>query len=255
MKPRRYGWKRDHPDHRDRLFGVSAHVMQALPRQVDLRVKCPDLYNQIDTQSCTGQATKFLIHFDRGVENPGKDIETMEPSALFQYYNGRLLDGSEDMDGGCQIRNVMKSMNEHGYCDEELWPFDPDKICVKPSVQAYEQAAKRNIVDYRRVGQSADLIRAALASERPVVCGISIYDSFESDTVAGSGEVPMPGDKESFLGGHAIALVGYDDDAQFFTFRNSWGIGWGDKGYGFLKYGFVLCPDLAADFWVIKAVP
>lgn len=255
MRARRYGWKRDHPDHRDRLFGVAAHIMQALPRQVDLRVKCPDPYNQLDTQTCTGQATKLAIHFDRGVENPGVDIESLEPSSLFQYYNGRTLDDSQDLDGGCQIRNVMKAMNQSGYCDEALWPFDPDKVCVKPPPEAYEQGSHRDIVDYRRVAQSMDLICAALASERPVICGISLYDSFESDTVMTSGEIPMPNGKESFLGGHAIVLVGYNKDLRIFIFRNSWGIGWGDKGYGYLPEIYVVNPDLAADFWTIRTVP
>jgi C1A family cysteine protease len=255
MMKRKYGWKRDHPDHRDRVYGVAAHVMQTLPRKVDLRVKCPDLYNQADSNTCTGQSTGFAIHYDRGIESPGVDIESLQPSALFPYYNGRTLDHSEDMDGGCQIRNVMKGLNKYGYCDEELWPFDLDKICVRPATAAYEQASHRDIVDYRRVGQSADLIRAALASERPVIFGISIYTSFESDQVATSGEIPMPGSKESFLGGHAIAAVGYDDDLQLVIFRNSWGIGWGDRGYGYLPYRLVFDPNLAADFWTVKTVP
>lgn len=32
------------------------------------------------------------------------------------------------------------------------------------------------------------------------------------------------------------------------TTRNSWGVGWGDKGYGWLPYEYVL-NKLAVDFW------
>ncbi|HLG96380.1 MAG TPA: hypothetical protein VKX49_08720 [Bryobacteraceae bacterium] len=43
----------------------------------------------------------------------------------------------------------------------------------------------------------------------------------------------------------------YDDAKQLFTFRNSWGSSWGDQGYGYLPYAYVLDPSLASDFWVI----
>ena len=50
--------------------------------------------------------------------------------------------------------------------------------------------------------------------------------------------------------GHAVNIIGYDDKAEEFIMRNSWGILWGDKGIfrmkyeDFIKYSF--------DWWVIK---
>ena len=56
------------------------------------------------------------------------------------------------------------------------------------------------------------------------------------------------------LGGHAIVIVGYDEEKRLFTFRNSWGEDWGDKGYGYLPYDYVCDKDLASDFWVITKI-
>jgi C1A family cysteine protease len=38
------------------------------------------------------------------------------------------------------------------------------------------------------------------------------------------------------LGGHAITLVGWDDQDQAWIVRNSWGEGWGEEGYFRIAY-------------------
>ena len=64
----------------------------------------------------------------------------------------------------------------------------------------------------------------------------------------------MPKAKEKNLGGHAILAVGYSDKTKRFIVRNSWGAGWGMKGYFTLPYAYVLSENLADDFWTIKMV-
>jgi C1A family cysteine protease len=48
--------------------------------------------------------------------------------------------------------------------------------------------------------------------------------------------------------------VGYDDAKQVYIIRNSWGAGWGDKGYFYMSYAYMHNPDLASDFWTIRKV-
>jgi C1A family cysteine protease len=57
--------------------------------------------------------------------------------------------------------------------------------------------------------------------------------------------------KEQLLGGHAILLIGYDDKTKVFKFQNSWGVGWGDKGYGYIPYDYVLDNNLAFDLCTV----
>jgi C1A family cysteine protease len=115
-------------------------------------------------------------------------------------------------------------------------------------------------MNFAQVSQNLAAIKQAL-TQRPVVAGIMLYDSFESDTVASTGTVNLPTPQESLLGGHAVALVGYDDrpivngrtnpNYQRFTVRNSWGPTWGQSGYFTIPYSYVLNPNLAMDFWTV----
>jgi C1A family cysteine protease len=64
----------------------------------------------------------------------------------------------------------------------------------------------------------------------------------------------MPKPNEQLEGGHAVLAVGYDDVNQWFIVRNSWGTGWGMKGYFTLPYSYLLDQNLSDDFWTIRVV-
>ena len=82
----------------------------------------------------------------------------------------------------------------------------------------------------------------------------AVYQSFESETVAKTGVVPMPSSHEQVLGGHCVVAVGYDDGKRQFTIGNSWGTGWGLNGYCLMPYEYPINPRLASDFWTIRSV-
>jgi C1A family cysteine protease len=104
------------------------------------------------------------------------------------------------------------------------------------------------------VTQSASQLKGCLASGRPFVFGFTVYDGFESDTVAQTGILQMPQSSEKVVGGHAVVGVGYDDSTQRFLVRNSWGTDWGQNGYFTMPYAYLTDDNLAADIWEIKLV-
>jgi C1A family cysteine protease len=99
-------------------------------------------------------------------------------------------------------------------------------------------------------------LKSVLAQGFPIVCGISVYESFESAYVAQTGIVPMPGPNENLLGGHCVDIVGYSDNSKTFIMRNSWGLGWGLNGSGYftIPYAYLTNINLASDFWVVTQV-
>jgi len=72
--------------------------------------------------------------------------------------------------------------------------------------------------------------------------------------VAGTGTAPMPSRGEKMLGGHAVLAVGYDEARQRFLIMNSWGTGWGLKGYFTLPYPYLTDSRLADDFWTVRLI-
>jgi C1A family cysteine protease len=97
--------------------------------------------------------------------------------------------------------------------------------------------------------------KGCLAEGKPFVFGFTVYTSFMSDEVNSTGVVPMPDTwKDRVLGGHAVLCVGYDDDQSQFIVRNSWDEDWGNNGYFYMPYAYLLNDSLSDDFWVIAWV-
>jgi C1A family cysteine protease len=109
-------------------------------------------------------------------------------------------------------------------------------------------------IGYQAVDQNLADMKGCLSSGYPFVFGFTVYESFESDAVSETGNVPMPGADEAMKGGHAVLAVGYDDKDNVFICRNSWGAEWGEAGYFYMPYAYLLDSNLSADFWTIRVV-
>jgi C1A family cysteine protease len=244
-----YGWMPDVPDHRDLVYAAAR--ITTLPPSVDLRPGCPPVYDQGQLGSCTANAIAAAIQFEQMRQ---KEPKPFAPSRLFIYYNERVMERSVGQDAGAQIRDGMKSVNHVGACPETDWPYVITKFAQKPSTRAFKDARLGKALSYQRVVQTLDQMKGCLASGLPIVLGISVYESFESQQVAKSGIVPMPANSEKLLGGHAILAVGYNDAEQRFVMRNSWGTSWGMQGYFTIPYAYLTDSNLCDDLWMIQMV-
>jgi len=248
----RYSGLPDIPDQRDHLYEAPVAQLKKLPPKVDLRAQCSKLvYDQGQLGSCTGNAIACAIQFERLKQKLKPDFL---PSRLFIYYNEHAMEDAIDSDSGAQIRNGIKSVAQLGDCPESEWPYVIEKIATKPTAACYREALKYKAVLYQRVAQTVNQIKGCLASLYPFVFGFSVYESFESPQVAQTDVAPMPASSERQMGGHAVIAVGHDDAQQRFVVRNSWGNGWGMKGYFTLLYAYLADGDLAADFWTVQVI-
>jgi len=245
--PRKYGWVPDLPDHRDHKYSAPAPPGK-LPPKVDLHGLCPPVYDQGDLGSCTANALAAGVDYERRKQN----LPLLSPSRLFIYYNERVLENSVSSDSGATLRDGMKTIAAQGVCAEPLWPYDPAKFADHPNAACYTVARRHRTLAYSAVAQDVTQMKGCLASGYPFVFGFTVYESFESDAVAKTGKVPMPGADESAIGGHAVLAVGYSDASQRFLVRNSWGPAWGINGYFTIPYAYLANPDLADDFWTIR---
>ena len=247
---KKYSWVRDLPDYRD--FKYSPTVSgTSLPVSVDLRNTCPPVLDQGQLGSCTANSIANAFYFD---ELKQKESSAFLPSRLFIYYNERVLEGTVKQDSGAQIRDGFKTIATQGVVSEKSWSYIISKFKTKPSATLYKNALKTKAISYHSVAQNLIDMKSCLSEGFPIVIGFSVYSSFESNSVAQSGIVPMPSKSEQLLGGHAVLVVGYDDNTQRFLVQNSWGTSWGQSGFFTIPYAYLTNPNLASDFWTLRTV-
>jgi C1A family cysteine protease len=268
----RMGWLRDLPDFRD-LHTESPAIAAVLkrsrplkaaaakaPKAVDLRQWCPPVEDQGDLGSCTANAGVALLeYFER--RTTGKHLDA---SRLFLYKTSRNLLGWTG-DDGAFLRTTMKAMVLFGIPPEQYWKYKEAKFNDEPPAFCYSFAQNYKAISYYRLDPPGTAlpqvlvnIKKSLAAGLPSMFGFSVYSSFPA---IGDGrvDIPFPNPNETTDDGHAVVAVGYDDARKIGTetgallIRNSWGTEWGDKGYGWLPYAYVL-RGLADDFWsLVKA--
>jgi C1A family cysteine protease len=226
---------------------VPTMTLAQLPPSIDLSASLPPVLNQVSLGSCTAHGVTEALRYNM-IDNGDPDVPL---SRLQMYYDSRAMEGSIASDAGAQIHDVIK-VAAKGVGREDLWPYDLTKWGDQPPAAVYADAIKHEAMEYRGVDVDPLAIKTALFTGRPVIIGITVYESFESDPVTATGIVPMPGN-ENIVGGHCMLCWGYGQKSGYFSVRNSWGADWGDGGNCYLPEGYMGSPDYASDLWVISS--
>jgi C1A family cysteine protease len=245
------GWKPDLPDARDHYYSTSSRFLAALPSKVDLRNQCPPIFDQGHLGSCTANGGGSMWQFI--AEKTGR--QSFIPSRLFLYYNTRLIEGTQDWDSGAYLRDTLKSLVGDGICPDTIWSYEDNtpKFTQRPADLCYVEGEQHQTLSYQRVLQNMQQIKGCLAEGYPFVFGFTVYESFSS--ISNDGIMPIPDfSAERTIGGHAVMVVGYDDEKQMVIIRNSWSEDWGDQGYFYMPYSYLLNNNLCDDFWTIRIV-
>ena len=231
---------------------TTATVMAAsrLPPSVDLRPLMPPVLTQGDLGACASNAgsnaLRFLLNKERQI--------VFQPSRLYLYYNTRVNveHGSPMIDSGVTIRDLCKAIQQYHACSETIWPYDISRFTIAPPLEAYKNAELHHHVQYRSVPQNLTALKSVLAGGYPILFGVVVYDSFESDYSMETGTVRLLSHTDKILGGHALLMCGYCDQTQCFLCQNSWGTDVGEKGFFTIPYTYITTPSLAFDFWTIS---
>lgn len=237
----------------------------ALPASVDLRAWCSPIENQFNLGSCTAHAGVGMIeYYERRAF--GKHIDA---SRLFLYKATRNLMNATG-DTGAFLRTTMEALVLFGIPPEDYWPYVVVNYDIEPTAFLYSFGQNYQALNYYRLDPSGTAkpallatIKANLTAGLPSMFGFTVYSSYTQASVANKGAIPYPTPKDKIVGGHAIMAVGFNDTLKIknatagsaattgaLLIRNSWGTGWGDGGYGWLPYAYVL-NGLATDWWAL----
>ena len=217
-------------------------------KTIDLRSQCPDIYNQGHLGSCTANALAFGYEYTKLIQHDKKEFM---PSRLFIYYNERVLENTVSTDSGASLYDGIKTLKNIGVCPESQWKYDISTFTIKPNPECYDIAKLHQINVFYAIRQELTQLKASLIQGFPFVFGFIVYSNFEKSSVKNTGIMEMPTEDDIVVGGHAVAAVGFNDKQQHFIIRNSWGTGWGNNGYFYMPYEFILNPQYASDFWCI----
>lgn len=223
-----------------------------LPAGVNLAPLMPPVRDQGERGTCLSFSTCAVREF-LAPEHP-------DLSEQFFYWACKTAGAQAgNGDEGATIPMALGALAALGVCLEATWPYDPNP-CVPEEGPTPSQAAlaeaRRYIWDAgRQILCRVETLKRILAGAdgapaQPAVIGVMVFDSsFFSPDVFRTGRITIPFQGEPGTGGHALCVVGYQDDAAspgggYLIVRNSWGTRWATHGeygagYGLMPYAYL----------------
>lgn len=224
------------------------HTDQPAERRLDLRPLLPPVRDQ----GMRGTCLAFALTAAHELARTGGRHVTEDLSEEALYWGCKQIDG--DMAAGSEWTSAASALERWGQPAEHVWPYNgaPEAEGVAPPAGALDVSLCHR-ARLEAVDATVDEIKRWLRQGLPVALGIWLSRGFFTPV---GGRIPVPGPGELLHEGHAVLVVGYDDgpipDAGVLIIRNSWGIGWGDAGYGYLPYAYL---ETGAEAWVIEPQP
>lgn len=222
-----------------------ALIAAALAAKVDLSAGLPPVGLQTGN-SCTGWSVGYYFKTQQEWAEHGWDLA--DPGHQFSptfIYN--LLDSG--VDAGVDLFDALELMWSHGCATVSRMPSDAH-YTDWPSETAFDSASlyrcQQSGYPWFSFGSDAGILAAKqlLSENKCVVFNISVFHNF--DVINSYDTTYCAADSSGTnRGGHNLCIVGYDDNKTThdgkgaFRCVNSWGTGWGNKGYWWLSYQIV----------------
>lgn len=210
---------------------INSKFKASLPSRVDLSPYFPIPGNQEQQGSCTAWAVGYAAKSYEEKIEMGWAYQTntlFSPAWIYNQINGGV-------DQGSYIHDALALLVNKGAATLARMPYNASNYWTQPSASAISEAAKYKAASWVRLTNQSD-IKDKLAKGLPVIIGIDIYPSFLR--LSGANSVYVPSISEVSQGGHAVTIVGYDDNQYGGAYKviNSWGTNWGSAGYFWLPY-------------------
>jgi len=196
--------------------------------------------------ACTGFGLAAVVNYlrwsrTRFAKDGARKAPQPKVSPRMLYHLARFYDEwpGEDYDGS-SCRGALKGWHRHGVCEDRLWPYRKktgEVVFIEPTDGWDTNATQCPIGVYYRIDKSSVVdMQAAICEVGAIYCSGNVHNGWFASPFPKRGGIACieaPAGTEN-SGGHAFALVGYNRFG--FVVQNSWGPGWGTKGFAILPY-------------------
>jgi C1A family cysteine protease len=183
--------------------------------------------------SCVAFAVGYLGSTYMIKANKNYTAEARSPEYL---YNSVKPNG--DCGSGSNIAMALNFLKDKGVCGWSRMPYSDRNGCsTKPNAQQQAFGLYGRLTNWKTIEKSVSNIKIVINSGLPLIVGMNLYQSFYDQTM----KFPYIYKSKSgnYIGGHAFAIVGYDDNKQAFICQNSWGTWNHDKGFFYISYNLI----------------
>lgn len=241
--------------------------LQATPSAVDnsLSIYFPPIRSQGQQGSCSAWAATYYYNTytqarDEGwTVSGGDNAYICSPAFIYNQIN-------DGVDSGSNLVEAMARLGRNGACSWLLMPYSSSDYTSWPSEAAWTDALKRRTMNCYAIGSETagttdaemEAIKQRLANGEIMVTSTDVYSNFYytyPTATTGINNAVLYANSGSYLGGHALTVVGYDDNKSYsdgtgtkygaFLIANSWGSSWGtynsgatSKGYMWVAYDY-----------------
>jgi hypothetical protein len=201
------------------------------------RMATPPVGNQGAEGSCVSWdeaygAMSVETYYRTGATSFSYSSNIFSPEYNYDY--AKLFDCS----GGTSMTTALDVMVNKGSCTWSTLPYSDQNGCDVSIASPYDAQASANKIPRYSKLQTTDItgIKTMVASNHPVMISIAVDQAFMS---AGAGFIWNTNGTGGGAG-HSVFICGYDDSKHAYLIQNSWGTGWGDQGYCYIDYDFLV---------------
>ncbi len=218
----------------------------AIPDSKDLREKWWMVGDQGTTGSCVGWATAdSVLRWTFVKAQLIAEDDCLSPRFIWMASKEtdefRTPPTTFIEEEGTSLKSALDIARKYGAVPDSCMPFATNQLFQGDAKTFYAMAARLKIASYFNLrpllstwASTLFRWRTWLATQGPILTRLGVDETWDRATdTNGDLDIYKP---ETVRGGHAIALVGYTPTR--FIVRNSWGLGWGDKGYAYASLDY-----------------